>query len=113
MHSRRIFRWLPSSSFSIAVLLEALAASALVLLAGCGDSKHESPAASAGATSMPPSGVSRSESAVQLTLDGVHEVLSGGAQLDVRELRPVVNLVVTTLFESNHNDLLEVHLAFE
>ena len=112
MRSRRIFRWLPSSLCS-AVSSAAVAASAVVLLAGCSDSKQESPAATAGASSMPPSGVSRSESAVQLTLDGVHEVLNGGAQLEVRELRPVVNLVVTTVFESKPNDLLEVNLAFE
>jgi hypothetical protein len=123
MRSRRIFRCLPWSPFSVAVrweavllkavLLKAVTASAVVLLAGCSDSKRESPAASAGASSLPPSGVSRSESAVQLTLDDVHEVLSGGAQLEVRELRPVVNLVVTTVFESKQDDLLEVHLAFE
>jgi len=112
MRSRRIFRWLPKLRWSVLVA-SALAPEALVLLAGCGDSGGEAPAAPAapaGAASMQPS---NSESAVQLTFDGVHEVLSGGAQLEVRELNPVVNLVVTTVFESNHDDLFTLELAFE
>jgi hypothetical protein len=99
MRSRRIFRWLLPA--------------ALVLLVGCGDSGQEAPAPAEAAASMPLPSVDRSASAVQLTLDGVHEVLTGGARLEVRELNPVVHLVVTTVFASNHDDLLELDLTFE
>jgi len=50
---------------------------------------------------------------VELTLDGVHELLSGGAQLQVRELNPVVNLAITTVFNSNNDDLLQFTLALD
>jgi len=108
MRTRRNFRW-PSISVSVLAVLVPSA----VLLAACKDSGQEPPAAAAGAAGMQVSGGYRKESAVQLTLDGVHEVLRGGAQLEVRELNPVVNLAVTTVFASNNNDLLELKLAFE
>jgi hypothetical protein len=106
MRSPRIFRWLSTLRFSALVPLAALP------LPGCADSKREPPAATGGSTSMPP-GVDRHDSVVELRLDGTPEVLSGGARLEVRELYPVVNLVVTTVFESNHDDLLQIQLAFD
>lgn len=110
MRSRRIFRWLPILRFSAAL---AVAAPVLPACSDSGDGK-EAPTATDGASSMePPAGETRRQSAVQLKLDDGDELLTGGAQLQVRELNPVVNLVVTTTFEFNHDDLLEFKLAFE
>jgi hypothetical protein len=99
-------------------------------LAGCGDSGHKSPNAEAGDTSggdtssdaeMTSTEGSAENAApenaladdVLLTLDGKHEVLGGGARLEVKELQPLVLLAVTTIFPSNHDNLLMLQLGVQ
>lgn len=48
---------------------------------------------------------------LELTLEGVPEVLSGSARLEVRELNPLVNVVVTALFPSSDDDLVRLSLG--
>jgi hypothetical protein len=50
-------------------------------------------------------------SALQLTLTDEATPLSGGAQLQVREENPIVNLVITAVYEQNHDDLVQLQLA--
>jgi hypothetical protein len=101
--------------------LSALAA--LFLGAGCGSGDKPAngdPSGAGGSVSGGPGAAAgdraaANESTVELTLDGPREdqLLRGGARLEVRELNPVVNLAVTTVFDVNHDDLVELHLALD
>ncbi|HVZ31386.1 MAG TPA: hypothetical protein VG963_03115 [Polyangiaceae bacterium] len=93
-------------------------------LAGCGDSDHppsnaetggDSPEGGTGSDAAGmPSGDAAQENEladdVLLTLEGKHEVLGGGARLDVKEARQVVLLTVTTVYPNNHDDLILLQL---
>ncbi len=50
---------------------------------------------------------------VQVALEGEPAPLDGGARLEVRELNPVVNLVVTAVYSSNHDNLVQLQLALD
>jgi hypothetical protein len=50
-------------------------------------------------------------SGLRLTLAGETGLLSGGAQLQVREQNPIVNLVVTAVEEDNSSNLVSLQLA--
>jgi hypothetical protein len=88
-------------------------------LAGCGDSDHKPPAAEAGDSSDTSNGDVADMTSdgnmladdVLLTLDDEHQVLGGGARLDVKELRPLVLLTVTTVYPKNHDDLILLQLG--
>lgn len=90
-------------------------------LAGCGDSDHESPDAETGDTGAgdttdgTAAGMTADNNAladdVLLTLDDQHQILGGGARLDVKELRPLVLLTVTTVYPTNHDDLILLQLG--
>jgi hypothetical protein len=86
--------------------------STLLLGMGCG-SGDESASDDSGAGGSAAAVGDEAASSVELTLDGVHELLNGAARLEVRELNPVVNLAVTTVFSSNSSDLLQLTLALD
>jgi len=89
-------------------------------LAGCGDSDHKSANPESGDTEGDTGNdaeMTSNENAladdVLLTLEGKHEVLGGGARLDVQEARPLVRLTVTTVYPNNHNDLILLQLGLD
>jgi hypothetical protein len=96
-------------------------------LAGCGNSDHGSAGASDGDGSAgggsandiegDSAGTSSGEDVladdVLLTIDGNHEVLGGAARIEVRELDPLVRLTVTTVFPTNHDDLILIQLGVQ
>ena len=99
--------------FLAAVSLPAVSLAALSLGTGCGSGHESSATDGSGAGGSTAAGGETAPSVVQLTLDGVHELLNGAARLEVRELNPVVNLAVTTVFSSNSSDLLQFTLALD
>jgi hypothetical protein len=98
-------------------------------LAGCGDSDpktatvpEDEPAEGSPADGSPADGADPMTSDgnelindVLLTLDEKeeHQVLGGGARLDVKELRKVVLLTVTTVYPNNHDDLVLLQLELD
>jgi hypothetical protein len=93
-------------------------------LAGCGDSDHKSANVESGDTTGGAAGGDTANGAatmtsdgnsladdVLLTLEGKHEILGGGARLNVQELRPLVLLTVTTIYPNNHDDLVLLQLG--
>ena len=95
-------------------------------LAGCGDSDPKpadaetgdttpgdtSEGTSTGASGMTSDGNSLADD-VLLTLEGDHEILGGGARLDVKEARSLVLLTVTTVYPNNHDDLVLLQLGMQ
>jgi hypothetical protein len=63
------------------------------------------------ATQSPASPRADSPNALQLTLEGEPSLLNGGARLEVREENPIANLVITAVYEANHDDLVQFQLA--
>jgi hypothetical protein len=96
-----------------------------LVLAGCGDSDHKSanvPSEEATEGGSPADGASEMSSDVNgladdvlLTLDEkeTHQVLGGSARLDVKELRELVLLTVTTVYPNNHDDLVLLQLELD
>ena len=89
-------------------------------LAGCGDSDHKSANDEAGDTPAgdTPAGDTASDGNaladdVLLTLEGKHEVLGGGARLNVEEAQPLVLLTITTVYPNNHDDLILLQLGLD
>jgi hypothetical protein len=98
------------------VRLAALLAGALSLSACGSDSSAPLPAdPGAEAPELEPAGSEASDRGdhVQLSLAGEAAPLEGNARLDVREQNPLVNLTVTAIYASNHDDLVQLQLALD
>jgi hypothetical protein len=88
--------------------------SVCVVLAGCGGAEpaEQEPGSEATeATAAPPSARADSPAALQLALAGESSLLNGGARLEVQEESPIANLVITAVYEPNHDHLVQLQLV--
>jgi hypothetical protein len=82
-----------------------------VLIACGSEAPEEQPEAPAGGDQPAAAASTDGASGVRLTLAGEGGQLSGGAQLQVREQNPIVNLLVTAVEEQNSSNLVRFQLA--
>jgi hypothetical protein len=81
------------------------------VLVACGGSDPEEQGPSEGAMGAAPSERTDDPAGLHLTLAGDGAELSGGARLEVREQNPIVNLVVTAVYDDNTSNLVQFQVA--